>query len=104
MEKLSTFTKVHQKFLSDVIEIVLFTYRSCMKVPEYIGSQNLQRYFGRKDKLNNCYPWDPKIIAVIDSWSLFRGTIMVYKFNMRLQNGDRYRQVVSIQMRLLAQV
>ena len=27
----------------------------------------------------NNHPWDPKIVAVVDSWSLFRGSFMLYK-------------------------
>ena len=49
----------------------------------------------------NDHPWDPKIVAAVDRWSLFRGLI---KFNLGLQNGGRYRQEVVIRRWLLAQV
>ncbi len=38
----------------------------------------------------NDHPWDPKIVAVVDGWSLFIGT------KWPPQNGCRYMQVVAI--------
>ena len=49
----------------------------------------------------NDHPRNPKIVVVVDRWSLFRGT---FKFKMGHQNGGRYRQVVAIQSWSLDQV
>ncbi len=41
-------------------------------------------------QLYNDYPRDPKLVAVVDRWSFFKGIFML----RRLQNGGRCRQVV----------
>jgi len=47
----------------------------------------------------------PKIVAVVDRWSLFIGTALCYKHGKREpQNGGRCRQVITIRRWLLAQV
>ncbi len=40
------------------------------------------------------HPWDPKFVAVVDRWALFRGRFKLQKLKMGLQNGGRCRQVV----------
>ena len=52
----------------------------------------------------NDYPWNPKIVAVVERWSLFRGSFLLSKLKMWPQNGGRYRQVVAIWRWSLAQV
>ncbi len=47
----------------------------------------------------NHKPGDPKIVAVFDRWSLFRGQLKLY-----LGNGGRYGQVVTIRSWSLTQV
>ena len=44
----------------------------------------------------NDHPWDPKIVAVIDRWSLFRGHFWYESSNGTTQNGGRCWQVVAI--------
>ncbi len=47
---------------------------------------------------------DPKIVADIDIWLLFRGHLCKKKFQNGPQNGGRYKQVVAIWRWSLAQV
>ena len=42
----------------------------------------------------NDHPRDPKIVAVVDRWSLFRGSFMLYTLILGPKNRDRYLQVV----------
>jgi hypothetical protein len=51
----------------------------------------------------NDHPRDPKFVAVVDMWSLFRGSFMLQKLNMGLQKGSRCRQLVVIRRWSLAQ-
>jgi len=47
--------------------------------------------------VNSDHPYDHKILAVVDRWSLFRGHLYskkLIKLNMVAQNGWRYRQVI----------
>jgi len=30
----------------------------------------------------NDHPWDPKFVAVVDRWSLFRGSFMLWKLKL----------------------
>ena len=39
----------------------------------------------------NDHPRDPKFEAVVDRWSLFRGSFMLQKLKIRPQNGGRWR-------------
>jgi len=63
----------------------------------------------------NDHPWDPKIVAVVDSWSLFRGHLccksLIWDLKMEvvidmwsLLGGGRYWEVVAIGRWSLAQV
>jgi hypothetical protein len=52
----------------------------------------------------NAQPWDPKIVAVVDSWSLFSGNLFIKKFQMGPQNSGRYRHVVAIRKWSLVRV
>ncbi len=52
----------------------------------------------------NNHPWDPEIVAFVERWSLFRGYLCKKKFQQGPQNSGRYRQVVAIRRRSLAQV
>ncbi len=49
------------------------------------------------------HPWNPKIVAVVDWWSLFKGHLCSKSSKWDLKMG-RYWQVVAIRMWLLAQV
>jgi hypothetical protein len=51
----------------------------------------------------NDHPRDPKFVAVVDRWLLFRGSFMLYKMKTGPQNGGRYRQVVVIRRWSLTQ-
>ena len=42
----------------------------------------------------NDHPWDPKIVAVVDRWSLFRGHLSNKKFKLGPLNGGRCRLVL----------
>jgi hypothetical protein len=52
----------------------------------------------------NDHPRDPKFVAVVDRWSLFKGRFMLKRFKLGLKNNGRYRQVVVIRRWSLAQV
>jgi len=52
----------------------------------------------------NDHPWDPKFVAVVDWWSLFRGSFMLWKLKLRSQNCGRCRQAVVIWRWSLTQV
>ncbi len=52
----------------------------------------------------NDHPRDPKFVAVVDRWSLFRGRFMLWSLKLGLQNGGRCRQVVAIRRWSLTQV
>ncbi len=52
----------------------------------------------------NDHPRDHKFVAVVDRWSLFRGSSMLQRFKLGLQNGGCCRQVVAIRRWSLAQV
>ena len=52
----------------------------------------------------NVHPRDPKIVAVVDRWSLFRGRFMLLKLKMGPQNSGCCRQVAAIRRWSLAQV
>ncbi len=52
----------------------------------------------------NDHLWDPKFVAIVDRWSLFRGTFMLQKLKLGLQNRGRCRQVVVIRRWSLTQV
>ena len=54
--------------------------------------------------VNHDHPRDPKPVADVDRWSLFRGSIMLQKMKIGLQNGVRCRQVVVIRRCSLTQV
>ncbi len=41
----------------------------------------------------NDHPQDPKFVAVVDRWSLFRGWSLLKRPKLELQNGGRCRQV-----------
>jgi hypothetical protein len=45
-----------------------------------------------------------KFVAVVDRKSLFRGSFMLQRLNVGLQNGSRCRHVVAIRRGLLVQV
>jgi hypothetical protein len=51
---------------------------------------------GKIHKVHNYHPWNPKILAIVDRWSLFRG-----QSKLGLQKGGLYRQGVAIQSRSL---
>jgi hypothetical protein len=36
---------------------------------------------GTVKPVNNDHPWDPKIVAIVDMWSLFRGILYYTNFN-----------------------
>ena len=42
----------------------------------------------------NDHPRDPKVVTVVDRWSLFRGSFMLWKLKMVPQSGGRYSEVV----------
>ena len=42
----------------------------------------------------NDHPRDPEFVAVVDRWPLFRGSFMLCKLKLGLQNAVRCRQVV----------
>ncbi len=42
----------------------------------------------------NDQPRNPKFVAVVDRWSLFRGRLMFKRPRLGLLNGGRCRQVV----------
>ncbi len=42
----------------------------------------------------NDYPWDPKIVAVVERCVVVQRSFMYSNFQMGPQNGGRYRQVV----------
>jgi len=50
------------------------------------------------------YKDHPKFVVVVDRWSLFRGSFMLWKLKLGPQNSGRYRQVVIIQRWSLTQV
>ena len=50
------------------------------------------------------HPRDPKLVTVVDKWSLFRGSFMLQKEKMGPKKGGRCWQVVVIRRWLLAQV
>jgi hypothetical protein len=52
----------------------------------------------------NDHPRNPKIVSVVDRWSLFRGSFMLQKLKAGLHHIGRYRQVVAIRRWLWAQV
>ena len=52
----------------------------------------------------NDHPQDPKFVAVVGKWSLFRGSFMIWKSKMGPQNGGRCRQMVAIRSWSLTQV
>jgi hypothetical protein len=57
------------------------------------------------DKLvYNDHPWDPKIVAVADNQSLFRGYLSSMSLKWELKNSGRYRHVVTIWRWLFAHV
>ncbi len=41
----------------------------------------------------NDHPWDPKFVAIVDRWSLFRDRFMFSRSKCGLQNRGRCRQV-----------
>jgi hypothetical protein len=47
---------------------------------------------------------DPKFVAVVDRWSLIRGSSLSRKLKLGLQKGGRCRQVVAIRSWSLAQI
>ncbi len=52
----------------------------------------------------NDHLWDPKFVAVVDRWSLFRGSFMLWKLKLGPQNCGCCRQVVIIWRWSLTQV
>jgi hypothetical protein len=48
-------------------------------------------------RVYNDQPWDPKRVAAVARWSLFRG-YLCYKSSKGPHNGGRYRQVIVIRM------
>jgi hypothetical protein len=44
----------------------------------------------------NDHPRDPKFLAVVVRWSLFRGSFMLWKLKLGPQNSGRCREVVVI--------
>ena len=52
----------------------------------------------------NDHPWDPKIVVVVDRWSLLRGHLCYKSSNKGSQNGSRYRQLVAVWRWSLTQV
>jgi hypothetical protein len=45
----------------------------------------------------NDQPWDPKVVAVVDRWSLFKGFFVLLKLKTGTHHISYYRQVVAIQ-------
>ncbi len=52
----------------------------------------------------NDHPRDPKFVAVVERWSLFRGSFTLWKLKLGPQNSGHCRQVVAIRRWLLTQV
>jgi len=52
----------------------------------------------------NDHSWDPKIVAVVDRWSLCRGSFMMWQVNLGPQNSGRCGQVGIIRRWSLTQV
>ena len=80
------------------INDIIFMFENDFLKKTYIRIENTVKH------VYNDHPWDPKFVAVVDRWSLFRGTFMLQKFKMGPQNGGRYRQVVAIRRWSLALV
>ncbi len=64
----------------------------------------MTRYESTVKPVCNDHPCDLKLVAVVDRWSLFKGSSMLYKFKMGPQKHGRCRQVAAIQRCSLAQV
>jgi len=54
--------------------------------------------------VHNDRPRDPKFVAVVDRWSLFRGSLQLWKLKLGPQYSGRYRQVVVIRRWSLTQI
>ncbi len=52
----------------------------------------------------NDHPRDPKLVAVVDRWSLFRGSFILWKLKSGPRNSGRCRQAVVIRRWSLTQV
>jgi len=52
----------------------------------------------------NDHPRNPKFVAVVGRWSLFRGNFILWNLKLGLKNGGRYRQVVVVRRWSFAQV
>ncbi len=54
--------------------------------------------------LYNDHPRDPKFVIAVDSWLMFRGSLILQKIKLGPQNDGRDRQVVVIRRWSLTQV
>ncbi len=87
------FTKVWKKF----------KLKQFMKI-KYVVQWNSNTNMCTVKLVYNDHPWDPEFVAVIDRWSLFRGSFMLWKFKLGPQNCGRCRQGVVIWRWSLTQV
>jgi hypothetical protein len=78
-------TQIYQRFS---IKIKIFINRKYQPFTKQCREPNTV-----KPEYNN-HPRDPKFVAVLDRWSLFRGNFMFQKIENGTPNGGRYRQVV----------
>ncbi len=74
--------------------IIFFAARYTICRLNLAREQKSPATFGIYKPVYNAHPRDPKIVAVVDMWSLFRGTFMLETRKVGPQNSGHCKQVV----------